>query len=479
MYVFFRVDVSNKIGAGHIKRCIRIAKLFRRSKITFILSKNNENLNFFKNSKYRIIEINNPNLDIKKDIKRTLSIINKTKSSEKKILFVDSYNLGLVWETKIKKKVDKLIAIDDLKRKHNVDLLINQNWYFKENINYFKCYNNIENLAFGPNYHLGEKKILNNNKKIYWTLFFGGSDHYNITLKILRLISLNKKIKICVVCLNSSKYNLEKIKNYIKQKNLKNVILKINLENLSKILLNTKFFIGSGGSTTWERILYRIPSIIIPTTQDQKVLSNELSKNGLQIILYKNEISISNIQKKIKELKKNYIKISNKMENLVDNYGLERIRLIIDDKLRKKQKFRKVNKNDLGFLYFNVNQPDAISSRFRNKEITLKEHKKWFFKMLNSKNIEMYLMLINKVPIGFIRYDITKYHAFIDIYTDKNFRNNNISSEMLKLTIENLKKKRKVYKFIAKVKTNNIKSIRFFKKNNFLFRNKHYVFEIY
>lgn len=477
MHVFFRVDLSNKIGLGHLKRCLRIAKLFKKSKVIFILSKKNKNYDFFKNYKFKIFEINNPNLNVRKDIKSTIKIIRKIKSNTKKILFIDSYKLGETWESEIKKKVDKLIAIDDLKRKHDVDLLINQNWYFKNNKKYFKIYKNIKNLAFGPNYHLCEKKLLTNNNKIFWTIFFGGSDNENYTLKVLKKISLIKNIKICVILLNSSKDNIRKIKDFIKKKNLKNIIIKKNLENLKKIFIKTKYYIGSGGSTSWERILYQIPSLIIATTDDQKDLSYNLSKNNLQLNMHKSKITSSKIFEKIKELESKRYEITQNMKYLIDNFGLERLKLFINNKPKPKLGFRNVEKSDLGFLYFCVNQPDAISSRFNNYEIPLSEHVKWFYKMLKSKNTLMFIMQANKIPVGFIRYDIINNYALIDIYTDNNFRNTNISSIILNKTITEIKRKKNICKFIAKVKPKNIRSKKFFQKNDFIFKNKQYEFE--
>jgi len=165
------------------------------------------------------------------------------------------------------------------------------------------------------------------------------------------------------------------------------------------------------------------------------------------------------------------------MKYLIDNFGLERLKLFINNKPKPKLGFRNVEKSDLGFLYFCVNQPDAISSRFNNYEIPLSEHVKWFYKMLKSKNTLMFIMQANKIPVGFIRYDIINNYALIDIYTDNNFRNTNISSIILNKTITEIKRKKNICKFIAKVKPKNIRSKKFFQKNDFIFKNKQYEFE--
>jgi len=470
MHVFFRVDVSDKIGSGHIKRCQRIAGLFKPSQITFIIANQNINYDFFSNLNYKKYYFSNVNYNIEKDIRYTTSILKKIDG--KKLLIADSYKLNQLWEKKIKKYVDKLVIIDDLPRKHYSDLLINQNWYFKDNKIYLNKYKNIKNIAFGPNFFLGDKKIKKNDKKIYWTIFFGGSDQDNITLKILKKIPKNKKIKICVVTLNASKNNLNDINNYIRKNNLTNITVKKNLKKFNSILNKTKFFVGSGGSASWERLLYEIPSLIIPTSKDQIHISRNLYKNGLQLLIEKEKIlKRKSLNKEMIRLEKNYFKIKKKLSNLIDGQGLKRIKLLISDKINIKSDFRYVKKIDLGFLFFCVNHQTSIRSRFKSKEIKITEHFNWFYKTLKNKNIEFFMILINKIPVGFLRYDIKKNVALIDIYIDSNFRNYKIGSEILSKTMEKIKNERKIKKFVAKIKKNNFVSINFFKKNFFIKKN--------
>ena len=167
-----------------------------------------------------------------------------------------------------------------------------------------------------------------------------------------------------------------------------------------------------------------------------------------------------------------------KQEYLIDGHGLERIKLILDPSNKHKISLRKTTFKDKGFLFFCVNQPDAIKSRFNSKHINLSDHENWLKKILNSKNVFFYIITLNKIPIGFFRFDKIKDYFTIDIYIEKNFRNKGISSKALNLGMKKIYTNTKIGKYRAYIKKNNINSINFFKSLNFK-KKENYFFKIF
>ena len=86
---------------------------------------------------------------------------------------------------------------------------------------------------------------------------------------------------------------------------------------------------------------------------------------------------------------------------------------------------------------------------------------------LNTHNL-IFLMTINKIPVGFLRYDKIQDYFLIDIYIDECFGNRGISSIILKKTMKVVSKKTKIKNFRAYVKKSNIKSKSFFKSSKFI-----------
>ncbi len=438
MKIFFRVDSSFTIGAGHLKRCLNIAKIYKRNKITFISKKLNGNLNhLIADKKYSLVEINSKSkTENKSDFQKVKKIIEKY--NQQKILIADSYFINLGWEKKIKKIVDKLIIIDDLQRNHSADFLINSNWYFDKNEKYLSKYKNCNNILFGPNYSLIEtpkKKV----KLKEYTIFFGGSDDKGVTFKVTKILSNLTKRNINVVLLNKKIIYIEKFKNEFK--NYTNIKILINLKSIVKILQKTKIFIGSGGSTTWLRSYLGINSIITNLSFDQKDFSIQLHNANCQTYLNKKNITnpiilkktISKISKKEKIIKKNF-------SNLVDGYGIKRIQLLLNKKKRMIN-LKEVNKDNIGFLYFLKNQKDIFISAFSQNKISFNDHILWFKKVNSDNNIKFFTICIQDVPIGSLRFNFIKNLSYIDIAIDKNFTNFGYASKALHYGIKKIKKK--------------------------------------
>ena len=120
---FFRFNFDEKIGFGHLARCLKIAdKLDFNSK--FIVDKNN-NYDFTKKLNYKIHYLYNSK-SFFNELEDAKKVYNIVKKSNFPVIFVDDYRVGSVWLDYFKKKNMKLVVLDDLlNRNLNCDLYIN------------------------------------------------------------------------------------------------------------------------------------------------------------------------------------------------------------------------------------------------------------------------------------------------------------------------------------------------------------------
>ena len=195
--IIFRADSSDKIGSGHIFRCINLAKNLKKkdNRILFICQNLKGNfINYIKKNKFKVII--NRNVSKEKKIhswskKNQIKDVNFLINKEKKIdlVILDHYGLGSTWRKKIRPFCKKIFLIDDFDRnKEFCDFYLNHNEYRLKN-NFKKPKINlcgINYLLTGNNLKFIKKKI-----KIKKNIFFymGSVDSKNITFKFVKLIN--------------------------------------------------------------------------------------------------------------------------------------------------------------------------------------------------------------------------------------------------------------------------------------------------
>jgi len=304
--VLFICSYTKKSGKGHLIRCLKLAKNLKE-----------KNINFFF-------------LDIKDNIKintiKYIKIENLNKNIKFKYVVIDDYNFNYNDITKLNLN-SKYIYFDDYNRKkfYRPYLIINGSPSAnKKNYKFLK--NNNIRLLLGQKYQiLNIQKVKINKNRSNLLLCFGFVDEKNLIpkfIKWLKKIRYNKKILILVS--NKSKNYNTIIKLTFRDKNYK---VQNNLKNLEQIYAKSYLSIGAGGIMSLERIVYKIPSLIVSTDNNQISNCVYIKNNSFGIYLgnYKNvkfdffEKNFNEIQdtKKFIKIRENCKKFS--FENSVSN----------------------------------------------------------------------------------------------------------------------------------------------------------------
>ena len=294
--IFVRVDSGYDIGFGHAIRCLSLAQTLKKMnfEICFISKKERGNISkLFVDKGFTVYYIQNSyskskkNDIIKNDVNQTVKIITKHKAKSSWII-VDHYDLDFKWEKSLRKFVDKIIVIDDLARKHDCDLLLDQNYNKNLKTRYSKLVPKKCIKLLGPKYALlrGEFLILRksvkprkNFKRIL--ISFGGSDPTNETGKVLsaiKILKTNKQFLEVNVVIGKSDKNKHKIKQLCNS--IPNAKLYESVYNIGKLMCKADLAVGAGGSSTLERLCLGLPSIvsIIATNQEESTMA--LGKKG-------------------------------------------------------------------------------------------------------------------------------------------------------------------------------------------------------
>ncbi len=294
MNIVFRVDSSNRIGSGHVMRCLTLAdRLVQESaNIRFICRDHPGNMSqMIRERGYPVDmipmreELSKPKqeythsdwlgVSLEHDSSQTLDILRQIGRID--WLIVDHYAIDSLWENQMRTIVRNLFVIDDLSdRPHDCDILLDQNMTEYNTNRYCDLVSEECLLLFGPQYALLRPQFLRSEyrerertgvvRKIM--VFFGGVDATGETLKTCRAIT----------SLNNSSFNVDVIAPSANPQQ-QEIIALCNehpqlvhygyVGNMAEMMSQADLAIGAGGTTTWERAWLGLPTIIVVIAQNQ------------------------------------------------------------------------------------------------------------------------------------------------------------------------------------------------------------------
>ncbi|STX51385.1 putative polysaccharide biosynthesis protein [Legionella busanensis] len=303
MNVLIRVDSSRLMGSGHVLRCLVLASLLKKEgcNISFLcrdLPGNCYNFITEHGFEYHLLPFTakQKNLYLQhlpcddyqlwlgvSEEQDTLDTLSYLKHNATDFMVVDVYGLSILWETKIKSEVSKLMVIDDLaNRQHDCDILLDHNFY----INYDKRYNQLvpkECLKLlGPRYALINPQIYELKKqqclpfKIQRIIIFlGGTDLKNYTDIIIDSF-LKSTLSECQVDIVLGKANPHARNLIQKYSNVANLSFHIQPSYYYKLLHKADLSINAGGVSALERLYINLPSLIVCMAENQKQICLDL-----------------------------------------------------------------------------------------------------------------------------------------------------------------------------------------------------------
>lgn len=307
--VVFRADASTQIGTGHVMRCLTLADALRergagcyficrahaghlidliqaRGHVVHSLAVNS----VYSTSKEECIEqlAHASWLDASQedDANETAKILERLQPDW---LIVDHYALDIRWEQAQRAYAGKIMVIDDLAdRKHDCDILLDQNWFASETVlRYDKYTPGTCVKLLGPQFALlkpeyAQLRALMPERDGYVRrvlVFLGGSDPSNQTSKVLEALmqpGLEHLVVDVVIGVNHpDPVSVERMAAGRAATNLHK-----GLTSLAGHMARADLMIGAGGATGWERMCLGLPSVVISIAANQTPINAALMDAG-------------------------------------------------------------------------------------------------------------------------------------------------------------------------------------------------------
>jgi UDP-2,4-diacetamido-2,4,6-trideoxy-beta-L-altropyranose hydrolase len=436
--IAIRVDASNEIGTGHFMRCLTLADGLQQhgAKVCFITRYLPGHLvEAVKKNEHRLIKLadsrgEGPGGDLAhahwlgtsqdRDAEECIGLLG---GQSWDWLVVDHYALDMRWESALRRVAKKILAIDDLAdRRHDCDVLLDQNFYSGQDARYeFRVPSDCR-LLLGPRYALlrrefGEwhdhalprggvvKRIL---------VFFGGVDADNHTGRALRaLIALNLEnigIDVVIGALHPDRSSIEAM---CKEHGF---LLHVQTARMAELMAAADVSIGAGGSTTWERCCLGLATLAICTAKNQ---SRQLADAAAEGLLFSPRIE-GDLEASLKKyvpvfLDNEYLRrvLSLNGMRAVDGRGVLRVAGVLGtDEIE----MRMATSADSSRLFEWRNHP-SVRKVSRNKEvIPWESHRTWFSEVLAGSSRVLLIGYREGLAVGVVRFDFHGGEAEVSIY---------------------------------------------------------------
>jgi UDP-2,4-diacetamido-2,4,6-trideoxy-beta-L-altropyranose hydrolase len=220
------------------------------------------------------------------DAAETVAILKKLQPDW---LIVDHYAIDETWEQVVRPYVKRIMVIDDLaNRKHDCDLLLDQNYVRGEHQRYAGLVSPACTVLAGPHYALlrkefaeARKNLKNRDGSVHRVfVFFGGVDPDNMTGKALEALSAPEFSHVHVdIVIGAANPHRETISQGVKQRSL--TTLHVQVENIAELMAQADLALCAGGTTTWERFCLGLPSLVVTIADNQVPFTRDLHEDGL------------------------------------------------------------------------------------------------------------------------------------------------------------------------------------------------------
>lgn len=204
-------------------------------------------------------------------------------------LVVDHYSIDSLWERRLRRLTDNVLVVDDLTdRTHDCDVLLNQNMVASAPELYDHHLPESCRTLLGPRYALLDsdfaafRETLPDPRPRPETVLvsFGGSDTNNLTGMALSALCAPELAHLTAeVVIGENNPNYQQISAQVAQR--PRTSAHFALGNLARLMARCDIAIGAGGTTAWERVCLKLPSLVVSLASNQSEVCRNLAFTGL------------------------------------------------------------------------------------------------------------------------------------------------------------------------------------------------------
>jgi UDP-2,4-diacetamido-2,4,6-trideoxy-beta-L-altropyranose hydrolase len=301
-HIAFRTDATSQIGTGHFMRCLTLADALKSqgAYIRFV-SRNlpaylsemlkSKGMNFVALPNEIVGELGGDLAHSQwlgaSQAQDAHATVQSLSDKQWDWIVVDHYALDARWESAVRESTKKILVIDDIAdRKHDCDVLLDQNFYADMHSRYDGKVPAHCVKLLGPRYALLRDEFRQLRARVQprtgvvkkILVFFGGVDADNYTGVALEALATieNRAIRIDVV-IGAQHPCREQIQ---KTCEVRGYECHIQTSRMAELMAEADLAIGAGGSTSWERCCLGLPALLVALAENQVDIAKALHSVG-------------------------------------------------------------------------------------------------------------------------------------------------------------------------------------------------------
>jgi UDP-2,4-diacetamido-2,4,6-trideoxy-beta-L-altropyranose hydrolase len=401
----FRVDASTAIGGGHVRRCLSLADALTAAgwKIA--------------RSVYRNCVLS-PGEDEAAGLRQRIP-------GGSTLLIVDHYSRGKQLEQNCRGWASHILAIDDLRRPHECDILLDQT-PGRSPTDYAgllpaecRVLVSAKYALLDPRFRAARRARPQTSSDLRRVLVsFGWTDPVGATaLAVDALIRARLGVHVDVV-LGADSPSLDRVRDLMSTL-LPRAQLLTAVDDMAGLLRDADLAIGAGGVSALERCCVGVPSIIVPIADNQRGNAAVLAQRAAALVLPDvASLNVDDLAAAIRNLaadRKQRETTAAAGRELCDGWGTERVCGEIlahvgavparGNKAPDDLVIRPVLPEDAASVWRWRNEPAARSMSADDRPIPWETHRAWFEDRLTSPSTVMLIGSIGGEALGVLRFD--------------------------------------------------------------------------
>ena len=286
MRIAIRADASAAVGSGHVMRCGSLADALRENghAIDFVSRGLPVHLaDDLRRRGHGLLALASGPVTEAEDAAESLR-----RAGTPDWWVIDHYALGQPWEDAVRRGSVRLLAIDDIGRPHDTDLLLDQNLQGTPDDRYADRVPPHCTRLLGPRYALLRAEFAQARSTVAprdgrvrrLLVFLGGMDADNVTERVLLAVRAARLPDIGVdIVVGAGHPALERLQALACK--LPNARCHVQTTRMVDLMAQADLAVGAGGTATWERCALGVPTLALCIADNQRDLLDASSRAGI------------------------------------------------------------------------------------------------------------------------------------------------------------------------------------------------------